>query len=250
MVELDRMHCGGCKHEELCDDWDIKGNWNERVEPVVAAHSSGIVLPRVRFHELWKTLGAEGHGHDVLVLLRAAYAEPQRAYHDARHISACLRLLDDPAVAALATHRAEVEAALWFHDAIYDPRATDNEEQSAQLVEIALEGAQVVKEVIARIADHVRATKHHTADSADGQLVLDIDLSILGQPPEVYERFEVEIRREYAWVDAAAYAAGRAAVLLRFDEREHIYRTPLFRERFEEAARKNIAAAIAKLAPG
>lgn len=206
------------------------------------------MLPDIRFDDLWHALGARGPSREVFLRLQAAYDEPQRAYHTASHIGACLRLLDEPAVRALAKELPEIEAAIWFHDAVYDPRASDNEEQSARMAEEHLGEAGVAPEVVRRIAEHVRATKHHSADSSDGELVLDIDLSILGETPEVFARFEEEIRREYAWVDEAAYAAGRSAVLRRFAERDFIYRTSLFRERCEATARANIAGAIAKLA--
>ena len=206
------------------------------------------MLPSVRFYELWSALGAGGHGSGALLRLRAAYDEPHRAYHTARHIGACLRLLDDEAVTATATHIEEVEAALWFHDVVYDTRASDNEERSAEMAAEVLGGAGVAEEVVARIAAHVRATKAHVPDSADGQLVIDIDLSILAEAPEVFARFEEEIRREYAWVDEAAYVAGRAAVLRGFRERPLLYGTPLLRERYEARARANLEASLARLA--
>jgi len=205
------------------------------------------MLPSVRFFDLWTTLGASGYGADALGRLRAAYDEPHRAYHTAAHISACLRLLDDAEVKAEAVHLPEVEAAIWFHDAVYDTHARDNEERSAQMAEETLGAAGVAADVVARIAAHVRATKAHEPDSADGQLVIDVDLSILGEAPEVFARFEEEIRREYAWVEEAAYVAGRAAVLRSFTARPSIYGTPLFRARYEARARMNLAASLERL---
>lgn len=199
---------------------------------------------------MWTAIGARGEGRDTLARLRAAYDEPHRAYHTAAHIDACLRLAEERTVRALAEHPAEVEAALWFHDAVYDTHASDNEERSARWAEQALGAAGVAPEVVARVASHVRATKDHEPDSQDGELVVDIDLSILGEAPAVFARFEEEIRREYAWVDAPLYAAGRARVLARFRDRPFIYRTPLFRERYEAQARANLDASIALLTPG
>lgn len=245
-IEFDRMKCGACGYDQICDLYQIKDEWNESV-PTEVPRERWLVLPSVRFFELWEALGARGHGGSVLARLRAAYDEPHRAYHSASHIGACLRLLDDAEVKATAERGAEVEAALWFHDVVYDTHARDNEERSAELVEEALGGAGVEAEVVARIAAHVRATKAHVPDSADGQLVIDIDLSILGEAPEVFARFEADIRREYAWVEEPAYVAGRAAVLRGFAEREFIYGTPLFRARYEARARANLAASLEKL---
>jgi predicted metal-dependent HD superfamily phosphohydrolase len=204
-------------------------------------------LPGDRFRALWKALGACGRGDDVLERLAAAYAEPHRAYHTARHVAACLALLDQADVRALAERPSEVEAALWLHDAVYDTHAHDNEARSAALAGEVLRAAGVGDAVVDRIAAHVRATQSHVSDSADGRLVIDIDLSILGADDATYDAFEAQIRREYAWVEPAAYAAGRAGVLRRFLDRTTIYATPLLRDRLEARARANLARAIAAL---
>lgn len=238
-IEFDRMRCQRCGHEEICDVGQIRLEWNEEVP---SPHLRGdVVLPDERFIALWQSLGAEGSSRDALVCLRDAYAEEHRVYHDARHISACLALLDDPAIRATP----EVEAAIWFHDAVYDTHANDNEERSAVLAEELLRG--VAKERVARIASYILATKHHDAEDHGARLVLDIDLSILGTDPETYDRFETEIRREYAWVDEPLFAAGRAAVLRRFLDRPQIYATALFRERYEQQARENLTRRVATL---
>lgn len=208
------------------------------------ARQPAMILPDGRFRDLWRALGARGHARDALERLRVAYDEPHRAYHTAAHIGACLRLLDDPLVRPLATRIEEVEAALWFHDAVYDTHASDNEEQSALLADEILRSAGVAADVVARIATYIRATESHAAGSPDAEVVVDVDLSILGEDPAVFARFEDEIRREYAWVDDASYARGRAAVLRRFQERPFIYATSLFRARLEARARANIAASL------
>lgn len=205
-------------------------------------------LPAARFDAVWRALGATGSSVDVFERLRAAYDEPHRAYHGATHIAACLRLFDEPDVRALATRSAEVEATLWYHDAIYDTHAPDNEERSAELAEDTLGAAGVAADVVERIASYVRATKDHRASSSDAELVIDVDLSILGASAALYDRFEQEIRQEYAWVEPELYVNGRTAVLRRFSDRPFIYGTGLFRDRFERRARANIGAAIERLA--
>jgi predicted metal-dependent HD superfamily phosphohydrolase len=247
ILEFDRMHCHACGYERISDEHQIKDEWNELVRPEDVRSETGHLVPSVRFDELWQKLGARGQARDTHLLLRTAYDEPHRAYHTARHIGACLRLLDDPSVQTLANVLHEVEAAIWFHDAVYDPRARDNEEASARLVERCLGDAGVASDVVARIAAYVRATKEHVAEPLDGQLVIDIDLFILGESPAEFARFERDIRREYAWVDDAAYVAGRTAVLRRFADRPSLYRMPLFRERYEAKARANIDVALRAL---
>lgn len=249
-VEFDRMKCNACGHQQICDEYSIRFTWNADVPADQVRRDVWFVLPDDRFEELWRSLGAEGSGREVYELVCAAYAEPSRAYHTARHIGACLRLIDDPAVRMLASCAPEVEAALWFHDVIYDTRARDNEARSAELAEGWLRSGGVAAGVAARVAEHIRATSNHLAPSGDGQLVVDIDLSILGEDPDTYARFEAEVRREYAWVDAEAYRSGRAAVLGRFLARPSIYATPWFRERYEASARENMTASLARLGGG
>lgn len=248
LVLLDRMHCHACGHEEVCDEHEIKDRWNERVTlSALRGREEPHVLPFPRFEELWQALGARGHGRGAFEALQAGYAEAHRAYHDASHLGACFRVFDEPAVRLLAERADEVEAALWFHDAVYDTRRADNEERSAGLAMEHLAGAGVGPQVVERISELVRATQHHEASSADAQLVIDVDLSILGAEEETFLRFEEAIRREYGWVDAARYQAGRAAVLSRFLARPFVYGTPLFRARYEDRARANLAGALLRL---
>lgn len=249
--DLERLACRRCGHVEACDAEESEERWSERVVPEVApSEEQWTLLPEVRFAELWARLGARGSHREALRKIRMAYAEPHRAYHTARHVSECLRLLDEPEVRRRSGGRVEVEAALWWHDLVYDPRAGDNEERSAEDAIATLAGIGVEETVVDRVAAYVLATKTHESSEPDGALVIDVDLSILGESPATFARFERDIRREYAWVEASAYAAGRAAVLRRFLEREHIYATPLFRERYEVRARENIDVMLRALAGG
>jgi predicted metal-dependent HD superfamily phosphohydrolase len=92
------------------------------------------------------------------------------------------------------------------------------------------------------------ATRHDAAvDEPDQQLLVDIDLGILGQPRAIFDAYDAAIRREYHWLPWPRYAETRVAVLTGFLDRPHIYSTPPLRERFEKQARSNIAYAIATL---
>jgi predicted metal-dependent HD superfamily phosphohydrolase len=203
-------------------------------------------LDLARWTALWHRLGALGEGSAVFTRLAAAYAEPTRFYHTAQHIEDCLTLLD--ATRTLAELVDEVEAAVWFHDAVYVAARTDNEERSAELARASLREAQVAPEIAERIKRLVLETRHETTPhEADAALLCDIDLSILGRSPEVFDLFERQIRREYAMVPEPMYRTRRSEVLRRFLSRPTIYQTAWFRERYETRARANLERSLTQL---
>jgi predicted metal-dependent HD superfamily phosphohydrolase len=176
--------------------------------------------------------------------VRRSWSGMGRHYHTLTHLDACLRELDG--ARELALRPGEVELALWFHDVIYRTWRHDNEQQSATLAARTLRIAAI--DTVERIRQMVLATTHREEGFAgDTALVLDIDLSILGQPEEVYAQFERAIRREYWWVTRARYVAGRTKVLRKFLERRSIYQHDRFYEKYEARARANIAGAIEQL---
>ncbi|XGV95609.1 MAG: hypothetical protein ACAF41_23055 [Leptolyngbya sp. BL-A-14] len=199
-----------------------------------------------RFQSVWQQLGSQDDGAVLFTQLLEAYRQLHRAYHTVAHVEDCLRQLD--AVHREAESAAEVEVALWFHDAIYDREATDNEAQSALWATQALHQSGVSAAVSDRIATMILATTHdRPPETPDCALLLDIDLSILGQSPETFAVYEDRVRREYHWVPEAEYRAGRAAILERFLTRSTIYYTSFFQARLEVQARLNLEQSIARL---
>lgn len=199
-----------------------------------------------RWQRLWSRVGATGTGSDVWTELVHRYREPHRAYHNLVHIRHCLAEFDT--VRPLAKAPDAVELAIWFHDAVYDTRAKDNEEKSAEMAVAALRSAGSSAELAAAVSDLVLATKHAAPPvSSDAALLVDIDLGILGQARERYEVFETEIRAEYSWVAPSDFAAGRGAILRGFLDRPQIYRTENLRTRWETSARQNLSWALSRL---
>jgi predicted metal-dependent HD superfamily phosphohydrolase len=196
---------------------------------------------------LCNRLHARGDCANAGELLVARYGEVHRAYHNLEHIEECLAQLAPSR--ALALEPDVIELAIWFHDAVYDPRAGENEEQSAKLAREFCCTAHLPSELGERTAALILVTKTHLpGDDADAQLLVDIDLSILGQSRDRFARYEDAIRQEYCWVPDAAFREGRSAVLGKFLAREWIYSTALFRDRYEEAARANLRWSLARLA--
>jgi predicted metal-dependent HD superfamily phosphohydrolase len=179
------------------------------------------------------------------------YRAEDRHYHNLAHIEAMLALAGDYRA---ALHDPEaVEAAIWFHDAIYDSRAKDNEARSAALAEKKLAGSTDAGR-LNRISAMILATATHQvplfddeAATRDASLFLDMDLSILGSAPDAFDAYERAVRREYGWVEEPMWRAGRGAVLKDFLARPHIFHTEEFRQRFEPQARLNMARSLESL---
>jgi len=199
-----------------------------------------------RWVGLWKASGATEAPARWYERLTAAYAEPRRYYHNQQHIADCLTEFDQ--ARHLALQSAAVEFALWFHDAVYDPKAGDNEEQSAALAQRCLAEAGTSGSLAAAVARFVMATKSHDAGAdSDAGLVVDVDLSILGQGESRFCQYEQQIRQEYAWVPQAVFASKRAEMLRRFLARDRIFATEWFRNKYERQARQNLEVSLTKL---
>lgn len=177
-----------------------------------------------------------------------------RAYHDTHHLHACLMHLEAVRTAqpeALEQPHA-VELALWFHDAIYWPWSTRNEERSAQWARRFLAAQRLPEALVHTVERHIMDTRHASGEplSGDACWVVDIDLAVLGAPPDAYRAFERNVRREYRFVRWSRYVAGRTAVLRSFLDRPHIYATPWFRAQREVQARANLEQAVEALGRG
>lgn len=188
---------------------------------------------------------------DLKTELSVLYKGGDRHYHNLAHIEAMLALARD--YRTLLDDREAVEAAIWFHDAVYDSRAKDNEAQSAALAEQKLAG-RIDAGRLSRVSAMILATATHqlplfddVAATRDASLFLDMDLSILGAAPDAFDAYERAVRREYGWVEEPMWRAGRGAVLKSFLARPHIFHTQEFRQRFEPQARLNMARSLQAL---
>jgi len=130
---------------------------------------------------LWQRLEAVGDAVACHARLVAAYAEPQRAYHSLQHLDECLRVFDEAKASGLIQRPDFIEIALWFHDAVYDPKSSENEALSAQMAVEALGDGEAAREV-ARL---IMLTKsHQPGNGPDDAWIIDIDLAIFAQAPE------------------------------------------------------------------
>ena len=195
--------------------------------------------------DLWRRLGARSDprpGHRAVV---SAYGEPHRHYHTGEHIGRTLALLDG--VRGQLRRPAEAELAVWLHDVVYDPRAADNEARSADFAARLLGEGGAAPDAAAAVRALIMATRHDApADEGDARYVVDADLSILGASPAEFDRYETQVRREYAFVSEADWRARRPRVLERFLDRARIYETAEF-SHLEAPARDNLARSLRRL---
>jgi predicted metal-dependent HD superfamily phosphohydrolase len=207
------------------------------------------MAPPPRWTALWGRLGAHGDAAAAYAELAARYAEPHRRYHTLDHVLRCLDALDP--VRALASAPDAVEFALWYHDAVYDPRGGDNEALSADLAIETASDAALPAAFGSRVSALILATRHESVPGdPDAGLVVDADLAVLGGSADEYAAYERKIRAEYAWVPDPVFRIGRAAVLRRFLERPAIYTTEPFRREHETRARANLEAELGRLKAG
>ncbi len=187
----------------------------------------------------------------IIEALKARHAEAHRHYHTWAHIEALLLWLKK--TAGHIDDLPAVELAIFFHDAVYDPRSKDNEAQSAALMLSELQGI-LPEATLEKARILILATAgHRLPDIADDLLqsdcafFLDMDLSVLGTDAPVFDAYEAAIRHEYAFLPADAYRKGRSEILQGFLARDRLYFTRQFHDLLEEQARSNLQRSLARL---
>ena len=211
------------------------------------------------FLSMWLNI-AKGDPKVAYAKLTRAYSESHRAYHTIEHVAFCLKEIQElryrwagDAGDRIVRERAIdlcpnphlVLAAIWYHDAVYDPRSDSNEEDSATFAESSLNLPQAPA---AALRELILDTKHTSPpNTVNGQFVADTDLASLGTKPKDFDRAGQAIRREYSWVEEKAYKEKRATILAKFLKRSRIYYTPMFFDAYEKQARQNLKRAISEL---
>jgi predicted metal-dependent HD superfamily phosphohydrolase len=201
-----------------------------------------------KWQQCWTDRSLQSEVDLLFRLLVNAYSKPDRHYHNLHHIHQVLTTIDrftDELQNPIA-----VKLAAWFHDFVYDPQASDNEVQSAELAKELLTEIKISTELIDRVQQLILATQGHQIDpnDADRCIFLDADLAILGTSPTQYQDYARSIRQEYAWVSDADYKTGRTKVLKSFLNRDRLYYTNVLFAELESIARTNMKQEIILLA--
>lgn len=185
--------------------------------------------------------------------LPSRWAEPQRHYHTVDHLRAVLDRIDELADQGGEGGELElVRLAAWFHDAVYRPDRSENEERSALLAEKALAEAGLTPHEVTEVARLVRLTTTHDPAPGDlnGETLCDADLAILATAPDTYQGYAAAVREEYAFVPEPDFRAGRAAVLRQLLALPRLFRTPYGAAAWEERARENLERELVELTTG
>jgi len=172
------------------------------------------------------------------------YRDDNRYYHNINHINQCFNQYDIIVEKIPISCPEEIMMAIWFHDVIYDPRRSDNELKSANLADLCL-SRYISRNAVSRIANMILLSGQHSQIieenlSIDKQVFLDIDLSILGQAPEIYDAYSENVRKEYSFIDDDIFYVKRKEILENFLKKKNIYHTQYFIETIGSQAIKNI----------
>ena len=195
---------------------------------------------------MWAAFGVATADEALLRDVVARYSEPHRKYHTMQHLHECFGKLQE--LRALARKPEEIELALWFHDAVYDTKRKDNEERSAEWARSAVLEAGVAAPAGDRVYELVMATRHNAVPAGiDAQILVDVDLSILGARPDRFDEYEQQVREEYSWVPGLIFRRERRKLLEGFLERKTVFQTERFIAAYDAQARSNLQRSIKKL---
>jgi len=171
--------------------------------------------------------------------IKKQYSEPTRHYHTLKHLESIYKVLPKLDIVT--------EFAIFYHDIVYDAIHNDNEEKSALFCEKQLTLLGVDNELVQETIQLILETKRHEASSQRNALFLDADLAILGSNKIIYQSYTKNLRKEYAIYNDAIYNEGRNKVLMHFLEKERIYVSTYFYEKYEQKARRNLESAFLSL---
>ncbi|MGI5189569.1 DUF4031 domain-containing protein [Promicromonospora sp. CA-289599] len=206
----------------------------------------------IRWADLWADPGLAYQAGEELV---DRWREPHRVYHSTLHLATALDALDSTAPDSRLSERAlwRARLALWFHDAVHDGVAQQDEERSAALVAELLgplAGSGVAADDVDEVARLVMVTADHdpAPDDVVGGLVSDADLAVLGASPAGYARYTHQVRAEYCDVPDTLFRAGRSQVLRTLLDGGPLFRTAPGVARWQAAAEANLRDELTALA--
>ncbi|MFZ2718701.1 MAG: dephospho-CoA kinase, partial [Candidatus Absconditicoccaceae bacterium] len=197
----------------------------------------------LRVKGLLKRNNIAGDYHKIFKEIQSLYFQNENFYHHRLHIVSCLN--DFYKIRNMCENPDAVERAIIFHDIIYLPGASDNEEKSAEFADKYLSNLGYDANFIAQVKHLIMMTKHdQLPQTMDEKIIIDIDLAILGKNKNFYDRYIANIREEYKknipGLTNDKFNQGRLIFLEDFSSRENIYHTSYFQEKYGNQASENL----------
>ena len=167
------------------------------------------------------------------------YSNKKRHYHTLQHLENLLAQLTG--VKSEIQNWESILFSLYYHDLVYNPLKSDNEEKSAERAENGMKQISVPNQTITLVKQHILATKSYLeSTNCDTNYFTDADLSVLGQSWEDYSQYYKNVRNEYAIYPDFVYNPGRKKVLNHFLSMDRIFKTDWFYQRLELQAKQNL----------
>lgn len=207
----------------------------------------------IEFYDLIKSIHPDTFSKYIVYAekgLKNLYCFPKREYHNWEHVTNCLEELENTDIPGLDEYRNIIALSIFYHDCIYYPMGSDNEKLSAERASIDLMGLGFHESYAKTIHDHILLTNSKKpCDFLSGQVLMDIDMSILGKSIAVFKCYEYQIRLEYHFVLTATYKKERVKFLNSLLKKNRIYQTKYFQDKYEDIARDNIKNLVDELGP-
>ncbi|SHI81619.1 Predicted metal-dependent phosphohydrolase, HD superfamily [Actinomyces denticolens] len=192
------------------------------------------------------------------------WSTPDRRFHNLKHVIDMLARVDE---LADESHYPDImRIAAWYHGCVFSAETKETYQRNGGEDEVA-SAAEAAKELAAlgvpdatvdRVCALILNLKSHTlpANDMDASALNDADLGTLAVEPQLYKKYRMAVREEYAHIPDERYYAARLAIITRLLDRDRLFSSPLG-ERWELPARQNLAAeknriecALAKIAAG
>jgi predicted metal-dependent HD superfamily phosphohydrolase len=140
--------------------------------------------------------------------------------------------------------------AIFYHDVIYRPTSKRNEVNSIQFMLSLLSDTGISSELLSKAANGIQATAMHLDNDVDpnAEKLLDLDLHTFTYEPEAFgkvnESVKMEFYREndknFKGYTKLEYLNGRRSFLNKLNSKKSFFRTPWFKENFENIAKQNL----------
>ena len=204
-------------------------------------------MDEIKNQDVWNSLCSQ-FTEDQQIIDRAwneidlAYREPARAYHTLEHISVLLNHIEE--YTSIIENKAMLLFTAFYHDIVYVPGSGSNEKDSAAIAEKRMRELHVLEEIIHDTKTLILLTKSHAAVNPtitnDMLLFLDMDLSIIGTAPDVYNQYRENVRKEFKAFPDFIFRKGRRSFLKSQLKLPLIFHTDPFRNKYEVQARVNM----------